>query len=382
MATEKLLEKIDDLKALLYKVKLGDISTELLSDIRIQLDLIFGEKRCKEVYFTPNVDKMFFGVCVMPIIPSNDVINIFMKDDRYIIQKYYVELDSKLFDPYVNLNIDEITAIILHEVGMIVSDAIPVEKAKREIDNYLIKQNETIKLSDFINYVELLSYGIRDAIRKIISVFEAEENEVVTQFDKDLEIEQDITSAINKIATVGNNPNSDIDNKLIFLSWVLRLYKNVLKYRIQSIKSLKKGIEMSASRLEKKEMQNVIERLERIDDESIIKESVLDDIGGLFTRSSKRMKMDGVNRYNDEYYEFEFQVNNLENQDDAMLLIHQINSRMAVIDDLLNTEEINKDTRAKWIALYSKYNILRSKIAANKIYSNKSRLYVNYDMDD
>jgi hypothetical protein len=389
LANEKLFNQIADLRVLLSEIKMGKASTDLLNDIKVQLNIIFGEDKCKQVYYTNNTDKLFFGVCVMPVLPSNDVINIFLNDDRYIINNYYLELDSKLFEPYLDLSIDEITAIIMHEIGTMVTDSTPIEIIKKEIDKYLVAEAETIKLSDSINYVELLSYGIRDAIRKTISIFEVEEDNIITQLDKDLGIEVDVATGMKKIINMGDNPNSDINNKLIFLSWILRLYKNIKKYRIQAIHSLKRGIELSSSKLEQKEMENIIYRLQRIDDESLIKEGsyllregVLDDVYNNLKKGTKKMKSEGISRYDDEYYEFEFRLNNIETSDDALLMIHQINSRMAVIRDLLDTEEIDKSTRARWEELYQRYDKLRGKISQSKIYANKTRLYVNYGVDD
>ena len=389
MASEKLFNEIADLRALLSELKIGKVSTDLLNDIKFQLNVIFGEDKCKQVYYTSNTDKLFFGVCVMPVLPSNDVINIFLNDDKYIINNYYLELDSKLFESYLDLSIDEITAIIIHEVGTMISDSTPIEIIKHEIDNYLVAEGETIKLSDSINYVELLSYGIRDAIRKTISIFEVEEDKIINQLDMDLGIERDVATGMKKIISIGDNPNSDIDNKLIFLSWILRLYKDVKKNRIEALHVLRRGIELSASKLEQKEMQNIIFRLQRIDDESLIKEgsyilreSVLDDVYNSLKKSTKKMKSEGISRYDDEYYEFEFRLNNLENSDDALLMVHQINSRMAVIRDLLDTEDIDKSTKAKWEELYNRYDKLRAKISQSKVYANKTRLYINYGMDD
>ena len=357
-------------------------ASSTLNDIQIALNDLFGpDANCKQVLYTENTDKMFFGICVMPIIPAKEIINILKGDDRYIISEYYVELDSKMFDTGLGLTFEEIGAIVTHDVGRVVTDATPIEEVKRNIDDYLLKQNDTIKLTESVHYIEILSYGIRDAIRKVTSVFEAEEGKIITEFDIGCMIDRVLTSAMNKIAGNGYNWNSDIDNKLIFLTWVMRLYKDVLCNRIDAIRTLKDGIEMSASKLEKKEMDNIIRRLERIDDDVLL-EGFMDDIIQGFSRTSKSMKLKGIQSYEDDYYEIEFNVNNMETQDDAVLLLHKINSRMSVIDDFLTSEELDKANYKKWSDLYSKYNKLRGDIAKNKIYQNKTRLYVNYGGND
>ena len=55
---------------------------------------------------------------------------------------------------------------------------------------------------------------------------------------------------------------------------------------------------------------------------------------------------------------------------------------MAVLDDYLTSEDLSASDRKRWERLYSEYNKLRFNLSNNKIYANKTRLYVNYGMDD
>jgi hypothetical protein len=379
--SEKLRNDIYDFKGCI-RALLSKQDSYILNEIKNSLNRLFGLDGCKQVIYTENHDKMFFGVCVMPIIPAKNIINIIQNDDKYIISEYYLELDSKLFDSGMALSYDEISAIILHEVSHLVTDSTPMELVKNNIDNYLLQRNETIKLTDSIHYIEILSYGIRDALRKVTSIFEAEENEIIDQFDIDCGNSELLKSAMSKISCNGYNVNSPIDNKIVVLSWVMRLYKDVLHNRIAAIHTLKKGMEITASKLEHKEMSNIIRRLERIDDDVLISESFIDDIAQVFKRNVNKMKLNGIKSYEDDFYEIEFNVNNMETQDDAVLLLHQINSRMAVIDDFLTSEELDRVAYKRWMDLYNKYNNLRSTISKNKIYQNKTRLYVNYGFDN
>ena len=382
MLSEQLMNKIAELRACVIALKDHGAKASELVDMNNAINAIFNDC-CGQVILTKNTDKIFFGVVVMPIIPAKEILSILMKSDKYIINQIYVELDSKLFNPMLDLTPDEITAIILHEVGMMVSDASPIEKVKADIDNYLYKKNEVIKLSDSVHYMELLSFGVRDSIRKTVSVFERAKGEWTTDYDVDCEIDKDLDSAMIKINNNGYNYNGPIDNKFIFLSWVLRLYRKILTYRIPAIHTLKKGILLTASYLERKEMNNIIRRLERIDDDSLLTEAnMLTSITNFFKDNAKKMKISGLKQYEDDYYQFKFEANNMETQDEAILLMHRINSRMSVIDDYLSTEEISKEDRTRWQTLYSNFNKLRGEIANSRIYQNKTRIYVNYGVDD
>ena len=387
MLNETMQNRIGDLSGALMALKMHPKSAIVLQDIRSAINAIFkndkGDGVCKQVIFTENTDKLFFGIVVMPVIPADKIIDILMKDEHYIIPEVYVELDSKLFSEMLDLDVNEITALVLREVDHMVSDARPMEQIKNDIDNYLYKKGENIKLSDSVHYMELLSFGVRDAIRKTVSIFEATKDHITDQSDDDMEITEDLRSAMNKIDNNGFNFNSEIDNKLIFLSWVLRLYRDVLTYRVNAIYTLKHSIRLTPSVLEQKEMKNIISRLERIDDDSLLQEgSVLGSIVDAFRRTSGDMKRNGIKRYEDDFYEIQFEVNNIETQEEAMLLLHRINSRMCVIDDYISTEEMNKSDYHRWTGLYQKYGALRATLAKNKIYQNKTRLYVNYGMDD
>ena len=386
MLNETMQNRIGDLSGTLMQLKMHPKSAIILQDIRAAINAIFkndqGVGVCKQVIFTENTDKLFFGIITMPVIPADKIIDILMNEEHYIIPEVYVELDSKLFSEMLDLDINEITALVLREVDHMVSDSRPMEQIKNDIDNYLFKKGENIKLSDSVHYKELLSFGVRDAIRKTVSIFEETKDHIVDQSDDDMEISEDLKSAMNKIDNNGYNFNSEIDNKLIFLSWVLRLYRDVLTYRVNAIYTLKHSIRLTPSVLEQKEMKNIISRLERIDDDSLLQEGVLSDIIDAFRRTSGDMKRNGIKSYDDDFYEIQFEVNNIETQEEAMLLLHRINSRMAVIDDYISTEALSKSEYHRWQTLYQKYGYLRISLAKNKIYQNKTRINVNYGMDD
>ena len=176
--------------------------------------------------------------------------------------------------------------------------------------------------------------------------------------------------------------NKDIDNKLIFLSWVIRLYKDVIHKRIDAINDLGASIKLTGSKIEKREMENIIARLSRIDDDSLLQEGALDYISDFFDKTRFDIKKNGMKRYEDDFFELQFEVNNMETQEEAMLLLHRINSRMAVIDDYLTSENLPVADRKRWEHLYNEYNKLRFNLSNNKLYANKTRLYVNYGMDD
>ena len=387
MLNISLQEKIGDLMGAIINLRTHRGDPNILNDIKNCLNAIFtngGDAPvCRQVLYTNNTDKLFFGIIVMPNIEANDVVKMFISNERFTIPQVWVELDSKLFEDDLGLTNNEITALILREVSHIVADSRPVEEVKAEIDSYLLRTASTIKLSDSVHYKELLSFGVRDAIRKITSIFELPmDADPTDQFDRDMEINIDIKAAMDKIRKSGINPNSEIDNKIIFLGWVLRLYKDVLSNRIPAIHYLNTMIKLTPSQIEAREFKTIIERLKRIDDDSLIREGVFDSLVDSISKMRFDMKRNGIKKYENDYYEIQFECNNLETQEDAMLMLHRINSRMAVLEDYLTSEELTKADYARWSGLYRKYAELRAELSKNKIYQNKTRVYVNYGMDD
>ena len=404
MTDEMLQARLGDLAGAVGKLKNNSRSVAAKEDIRKILNDIFMQPRenfnggsevrysnttehnhdvVRDVLYTDNFDKMFFGVLVMPAMIADDVIKGIIEEEKVTINQVYVELDSKLFDDALDLSIHEIAALIVREVAHMVADSSPMEQVKKDIDLYLFSTGQTLKLSDVSHYKEILSYGIRDAIRKSVSIFEInDKSKIVDNFDDELGIKEDLISAMTKIDKNGYNWNKDIDNKLIFLSWVIRLYKDVIHKRIDAINDLGATIKLTGSKIEKREMENIIARLSRIDDDSLLQEGALDYISDFFSKTRFDIKKNGMKRYEDDFFELQFEVNNMETQEEAMLLLHRINSRMAVIDDYLTSEDLSAADRKRWEHLYHEYNKLRFNLSNNKLYANKTRLYVNYGMDD
>ena len=404
MTDEILQTKLGDLAGAIGKIKNNPKSVSAREEIRKTLNDIFIQPRenfnrgsavshsnttghnhdvVRDVLYTDNFDKMFFGVMVMPAMVADEVIKGVIEEDKVVIKQVYVELDSKLFDEALDLSIYEIAALIVREIAHMVADSSPMEQVKKDIDLYLFSTGQTLKLSDVSHYKEILSYGIRDAIRKSVSIFEiSDRSKIVDSFDDELGIKEDLVSAMKKIDKNGYNWNRDIDNKLIFLSWVIRLYKDVIHKRIDAINDLGVAIKLTGSKIEKREMENIIARLSRIDDDSLLQEGALDYISDFFAKTRFDIKKNGMKKYEDDFFEIQFEINNMETQEEAMLLLHRINSRMAVLDDYLTSEDLSASDRKRWERLYSEYNKLRFNLSNNKIYTNKTRLYVNYGMDD
>ena len=382
--TNDILAEIGEINLSVINLKAKPGNKIELNKIKDCLNKIFPDSKCVDVIYTVNTDKMFFGIVTLPILSPNEILNIMTSDEDSKIATYKVELDSKLFCDTIDLSVDEITALIVHEVARLVNDYYPINNARYLIDKAVLDYGITLKMSEYVPYIEIIGYGIKEAARRSVSIFE--NNYLVPYYlDETYELTDSLRRAITKLENKGNLWDTEVDNKSIIVKWVVRLYTDILKYRIMSLHTLEKGIELTGSVLIVNEMKNMVKKLRRIDDYSLMQEA--SSIINFFNDSKKanlsaldRFKANGIKNYYDDFYEIQFEVNNMDNdRGTAVALLHKINSRMSVIDDYISTEpELNLQTKKRLADLYYKYDELRGNIASQKLKSPQT-LLINID---
>ena len=112
LSESKIKDAYEDVEISVTNI-MSDPSQKFLNELRDSLNKFFNDSKCKGVIYTNNIDKLFFGIYTMPVIPADDVIKVITTDKRYRVKEYYVELDSKLFSFTVNLTKKEITALLV-----------------------------------------------------------------------------------------------------------------------------------------------------------------------------------------------------------------------------------------------------------------------------
>lgn len=381
--TNDILAEIGEINLSVINLKAKPGNKIELNKIKDCLNKIFPDSKCVDVMYTVNTDKMFFGIVTLPILSPNEILNIMTSDEDSKIATYKVELDSKLFCDTIDLSVDEITALIVHEVARLVNDYYPINNARYLIDKTVLDYGITLKMSEYVPYIEIIGYGIKEAARRSVSIFE--NNYLVPYYlDETYELTDSLRRAITKLENKGNLWDTEVDNKSIIIKWVVRLYTDILKYRIMSLHTLEKGIELTGSVLIVNEMKNIVKKLHRIDDYSLMQEA--SNIINFFNSTKNatlnaldRFKANGIKNYYDDYYEIKFEYNNMDNdRGTAVALLHKINSRMSVIDDYISTERVDTQTKKRLTELYYKYDELRKNIAATKLRPPQT-LLINID---
>ena len=373
-----------DIEACVSNIK-ADPSNKNIEELRDSLNKYFYESECLKLLYTNNSDKMFFGVYAMPIIDADKVIDMITKDNRYVVKKYYLELDSKLFGAELQLTIPEITAVIIHDISHIVNDSVPSEVVKNELDKYLTDNKECIKISDSVHYRELLSYGFRDAMRKITTLFEKDVYEpegITDEFIDWCNYSDYLKSALSKVNRYGYTSLVDTKgNKFIMLSWIMRLYKDIARNRIPAIKSLERGIELTASQIEKKEFKDIIKRLNRIDDDQLLESFDLELLNKIRYENDlvdKRTGFISLETAESVVDNLKLLTENCHQENEKSDILHSVNNKMNIIQDYVDNTDMTKNEFKQWNKIYKDLSTMRNDLNKDTLFHNNRAMCRKY----
>ena len=162
------------------------------------------------------------------------------------------------------------------------------------------------------------------------------------------------------------------------MDWVFHLYTNVKLNRIPAIKTLQTAKKITASTLTKKELDNVINALNRIDTD-VVNESVI-----LITEAKKglaaQMKINGLRGIQNDFYEFQIRAKATTTEIDQLYLMRQINARMTLLQDAMDEGDMSESERKKWYKVYEDYESLRRFVMNKKISTGKMGLWYDYSL--
>lgn len=342
-----------------------------LIDLKNEINRFFSDSVCSEVIYTNNTDKMFFGMTIMPVIDPKMTYECIEGDKKIRIKEYYLELDSKLFS--IGLSCSELTAVLLHEIGHIVNDASPIDRFRGNMAKWAA-ENGRIMSTENINYREILLFGIRDSIRKMDSIFDKKDDEILAdEFVAHYGFADDLNSALEKIVAATGYINKDVSDKFLVMAWTLRLYNDILKRRIPALYLIRKMMDIAPSHYEKEELKKLEVRLRRLDDDSILGNYIQE---GGFLASYKRSN---IREYEREIYTLAMRARNVVNEDEAISLMNKINSNISIIEDYVDSEDLNKQDIGRYHNLLSRYYKLRDTLSQKALVKDDySRICINY----
>ena len=358
-----------------------DHSGAKLSQLKNEINKFFFKAQCKEVLYTVNNDKLFFGMRVYPEIDGDDVLDIMADDKPKTFEKYYIEFDSKLFDPMLGLDEKEITAILLHEIGHIVYDTGSIDEVRKNIDIYFSKTGDYLspKISD--NYKEVIAYALKDSVVKAASLFckFGNEENIADAFVASCGYGPYLESGFRKILRSSTYLNKDVDDRFIVLSWALRLKRDLKLSRLPAIKTLNKAKSLTGSELEKRELTNAVSKLSRLES---VDEGAIDNLKGRFAKKINDFKIKGIKAIKNDVYELNLRLRTAEDPDDLMYIIRTVNTDVAILQDYLTEPEVDDIERESiYDALEELYSI-RQKASKEKTVRNRYDSVINITYPD
>lgn len=349
------------------------------NDLKRELNRFFSDSKCTGVYYTENGDKMFFGMRVLPTIRADKIYDYLTSEDPIRISEYLVEIDSHLLNPVLALHPREMLAFLLHEVGHVINDSSPIEDARNAMNIYLTTNNESLRMSDSIHYKEILAFGIKDYISKRKSVMYSpmDEELVADEFVYQCGFGQDLDSGLRRICRSNMKMYEDSStSKIVVFFWTLRLYRHVGPRRIGALHTLNKAKRLVGSRIEKMEIENVIRRINRIDDHDLLSESVSETVKA----KMRKMRNNSIRNISDEYYELNMRVRNIQDEDDALYIMRRINNYIGILEDYIYDTDIDDHTKESWKDSLEKFKDLRAQLSKKCSYRAKGdfSIYINY----
>lgn len=368
----------DQMIEAMAKVKQNPNSTNL-NELKDELNKFYKDSECKEIIYTLNTDKMFFGMTVMPVIRQCTITESISTDKKIRIKEYYLEFDSKLFDM---LTTRELVAVLLHEVGHMVNDSTPMETITNGLNVQLARKNENLKRISDVEFKELMIFAYSNSLQKLYSLFQFKDEEVIAdEFSVACGFGTELEDAIKKIIRNTGTLNKGVNGKLAAIQWSLRIYKNLGIRRLGAIRTLKKIYSMSPSELEKRSIRNIVNVLESPTRAKALSEgSFIDKMLDKSASVYRSFKYKGMRGLEDDLYEYSLRIENVETEEDALIILRGVNLRMSMIDDYVieQGKHLSDSEKERWFKLKNKYQVLRDKLGAKKIYKDKYySLFVN-----
>lgn len=360
---------------------------KICESIKAELNNFFGKEfTCTECIYTMNTDKPLFGIFVRPVISTYCarylISNENNLDNFNIIPRYQLEIDSKIFN--LGLTSAEIGTIILHDINAI-NNKNSYNIINSSINAILAFSNISINKERVDKTIPLLCTIIEITIKNFTSIFNKnynisdENNIIVPDFISGYNLSSSFISAINKLKQLSNAIK--VEYPTLLLTWYLKIVISVSdifeandKY-IYSI--LQKAIELESSELVKRSILVTINKLYNSSyNFSQLKSVNESKKGGLISQ----MKRNGIRSLEDDLYEYSMRLRNVETQDDAILLMRQINSRMSILEDYLREEDLDETDRKRWEKCYEKYLNIRDELSKKTVYNKKMYgLFVDYN---
>lgn len=371
------------------------IMDEAKSTIQSELNRFFKDAKCAGVIYTENTDKEFFGIYIKPTF--NDFYGFNNKlmsgDDVDVkIQRYLIEFDSKLFNPLYGFTPMELLSLIIHDVNAMLNQKV-LKDLRCSVDHILCSIGHTNSQEFWDNIAcrnglmfNLLEYSYTDFIRKTTSIFEADTSDFVTagDFERAYGLSDVYDDAIQRLKLFRGDIYNQVNKcNTLALNWVLSIsqdYSDIVVARI-----LEKMYDVTPSKLVKINLKAALESCKMVmsDPSHIYRyHSALTESSNSKKKPSlfTQMKVSGIRSLEDDVYEYKMRIKNVETENEAINVMRQINNRIGIISDYIETEDLDEREKDRMYKLLDKYDNLREQLSNKTVYNKKMYgLFVDYN---
>ncbi len=334
-----------------------------LEKLRRELNSFFKDSFCKDILYTNNTDKLFFGMCVTTIFDDNTaVFNILSDTDINPNTQYILEVDSKLLD--LGLSTKEFVAILLHEIGHVVNNTQGVDAVKNYLNIYLAKNRESIDVQKVARCLPIFKYAISNSITKLTSLFYKDYEEVIADefviaCGYGQYLESGMKIIISSIGTLNKTANV---NKLIALQWALRIYKDFSIRRVNVLQTLRNIEPSLATQTDKKHVKSIINTVSNPIHESF-------DTRNFFKERERKHIRKSIKNFENDYYYILLRAKNTQDYNESLTLLRKVNSTISLIEDFISSDKI--DNKDKWFDIIDKFKELRELLSNKEVYKDK-----------
>ena len=354
-----------------------------LSDIKTELNNFFKDFICTEAILTINTDNDFFGVQISPMFDNLDnCTKIFNPDEDVCFHHYLLEFDSKLFNG--DFTAKQITALLIHDIYKLNTPNL-LKDIVAAMDYISICKGIEIKPEQILMNREFFLFAIQDTARKMTSAFEyiPANLSLADDFIRSYGLNEDYEEGMFVIKKCRNNLKEQICCTTITLHWFIEKYIG-LDYFIHKnvVDDLRECIKFTGSKLVRRLIHSIIERmcLTRSREEKCYYTALTEAANKKKMSLASQIKYSGLKSLEDDVYEYRMRIKNVETENEAIYIVRQINNRMGIISDYLETEELSDFDRERFFKLYDKYDALREELTKKSVYSRKMYgLFVDYN---
>lgn len=353
-----------------------------LCDIKNELNMFFTDFQCTEVIFTMNTDNDFFGVQISPMFSYHDQC-IKMLDPEcgnLKFHHYLLEFDSRLFNG--DFTARQITALLIHDINKLNNPQL-LRDIVFAIDHISMCLGQKICMDSIRRNIPFFLFAIQDTARKMTSAFEyiPASLSLADDFVRSYGLNREYEDAMFGIKACRNNLKDQICCPTITLNWFLQKYICLDETTHKNVADdFRECINLTGSKLLRRIMNQIIENL------SICRTKEEKAYFHVLSEAAKKkslatqIKASGIRSLEDDVYEYRMRIKNIETENEAIYVVRQINNRMGIISDYLETEELSENERDRFYKLYDKYDSLREELSKKAIYSRKMYgLFVDYN---